>query len=273
MPETCSAQEAAATDGASRVSKLWRGSSFDTFDIALPLPLIRHSGPCPVPVPVSRLTSHVPTSHITAARLIGHRSINGKYQTKLKLDEFPVIGHQTTHSIDTFITDSANSASALYSGHKSTVNAMGGLGIFSRSNLPTWLDRNVYTENLRGLSNDPAGFGAHPDIREDFQVRENAARVPAVRGPGDYGHVANPGQAVDGFVTNGTIPTSESQGVHSLTDVMVYAMGPCQEIFGGTYDNTDVFYEMATCFGLGQPKNATPVVALGVVRLDQSDPL
>jgi alkaline phosphatase len=30
-----------------------------------------------------------------------------------------------THSIDTFITDSANSASALYSGHKSSVNAMG----------------------------------------------------------------------------------------------------------------------------------------------------
>jgi hypothetical protein len=30
-----------------------------------------------------------------------------------------------SHSIDSFITDSANSASALYSGHKSTVNAMG----------------------------------------------------------------------------------------------------------------------------------------------------
>ena len=30
-----------------------------------------------------------------------------------------------THSIDSYITDSANSASALYSGHKSTVNALG----------------------------------------------------------------------------------------------------------------------------------------------------
>ena len=30
-----------------------------------------------------------------------------------------------THSIDSFITDSANSATALYSGHKSTVNALG----------------------------------------------------------------------------------------------------------------------------------------------------
>ena len=34
------------------------------------------------------------TNMITAARLLGHKSINGKYQSVLKLDEFPVIGHQ-----------------------------------------------------------------------------------------------------------------------------------------------------------------------------------
>lgn len=68
-----------------------------------------------------------PLTHwqITAARLLAHKSINGKYQSLLKLDEFPVLGHQMTHSIDSYITDSANSASALYSGHKSSVNAMG----------------------------------------------------------------------------------------------------------------------------------------------------
>lgn len=87
------------------------------------------------------------TNMITAARLLGHKSVNGRYQSLLQLDEFPVVGHQMvsrplgnkmkirgpertniipqTHSIDSFITDSANSASALYSGHKSTVNAMG----------------------------------------------------------------------------------------------------------------------------------------------------
>ena len=31
------------------------------------------------------------------------------------------------------------------------------LGIFSVSNLPVWLDRNVYTDNLRNLSNSPSG--------------------------------------------------------------------------------------------------------------------
>lgn len=34
------------------------------------------------------------TNMITAARLLGHKSINGRYQSTLQLDEFPVIGHQ-----------------------------------------------------------------------------------------------------------------------------------------------------------------------------------
>ncbi len=41
------------------------------------------------------------------------------------MDQFPILGHQMTHSLDSFITDSANSASALYTGHKTSVNAMG----------------------------------------------------------------------------------------------------------------------------------------------------
>lgn len=44
------------------------------------------------------------------------------------MDKFPVLGHQMTHSIDSFITDSANSATALYSGHKSSVNSLGVYG-------------------------------------------------------------------------------------------------------------------------------------------------
>lgn len=34
------------------------------------------------------------TNMITAARLLGHKSINGKYQTTMQLDKFPVLGHQ-----------------------------------------------------------------------------------------------------------------------------------------------------------------------------------
>ncbi|KAH8651171.1 alkaline phosphatase [Xylariales sp. PMI_506] len=476
------------------------------------------------------------TNMITAARLLGHKSINGKYQSLLQLDEFPVIGHQMTHSIDSFITDSANSASALYSGHKSTVNAMGvyadsspdlyddpkvetiiellkriwgsawgavstafiadatpialtahtrsryaygplidqalnsltnytwtnhggpdvyfgggaeqflpgsgsyqgkdyydafgkanysislnktsladlptdkkALGIFCKSNLPVWLDRNVFKENLEDFTNDPtgakvaatdlpglkdmtlkaidilhkrggdkgfflmseaasidkqmhtldydralgdllelddtvratvnhlrdigelestliivtsdhghgfdvfggvdtkyladqktdrakrravgvyqnsglsqytveqpdisygtgpnfpvnwdpryaiaAGLGANPDHRESYRVSNSTPRVPATNTTGfastDY--YVNLADNPAGFVVNGTLPTNEAQGVHSLTDVAVFAMGPCQETFGGVYGNIDVFYKMANCLGLARP--------------------
>ncbi|KAL2197497.1 alkaline phosphatase [Corynascus similis CBS 632.67] len=476
------------------------------------------------------------TNMITAARLLGHKTVNGRYQSLLAIDDFPVLGHQMTHSVDTFITDSANSASALYSGHKSSVNAMGvyadsspdteddpkvetivellhriwgsawgavstafiadatpialtghtrrrsnygilidqalrgvsnyswtrtdgpdayfgggaeqfipgsgslngkdyyaefakkgysvswnktallmapndqkALGIFCKSNLPVWLDRNIFTENLDSLDNDPsgakgpakdlpglkdmtlkaidvlhkrggkkgfflmsegasidkqmhaldydralgdllelddtvratiaklkklgildetlivvsadhghgfdvfgnsdtkyaaaqgddrakrnavgvyensglsqytqpkegvsygtgpnfplnwdpryviaAGMGANPDHRERFGVGKEP-RTPASVGADGEVYV-EPTDRPDGFVVNGTLPTDQTQGVHSLTDVPVYAMGPCQETFGGTYSNIDVFYKMASCLGLGQPRNRT----------------
>jgi len=102
------------------------------------------------------------------------------------------------------------------------------------------------------------GFGASPDHREDYRVHRTP-RVPAANTTGfaadDY--YAAPADAPAGFVVNGTLPTYEAQGVHSLTDVPVYALGPCQELFGGTYGNVDVFYKIAECLGLGHPTNKT----------------
>ncbi|PHH69430.1 hypothetical protein CDD82_7771 [Ophiocordyceps australis] len=472
------------------------------------------------------------TNMITAARLLGHKAINGKYQTRMKLDEFPSIGHQMTHSIDSFITDSANSASALYSGHKSTVNAMGvhadsspdpfddpkvetlveifrrvtngawgavstafladatpialtghtrrrneygalidqafhglsnyswtkhggpdvffgggaeqflpgkdsyhsqdyyaearrlgysvslnktslmaadasqrALGVFCQGNMPVWLDRNVFRENLKQANNDPlgrskpaldlpglkdmtlkavdvlatrggergfflmseaasidkqmhtldydralgdllelddtvratvdklddmgildetlvlvtadhghgfdvygsadtkylaaqdddrakrraigvyeksglseytqeapnvhygtgpnfpvnwepryaiaAGLGAAPDHIESYRAHKQP-RTPAVKLGSEY--YANARADGPGLLVNGTLPTDDAQGVHSLTDVPVYALGPCHETFGGTFNNVDVFYKIAACLGLAPGK-------------------
>ncbi|KAB8209582.1 alkPPc [Aspergillus parasiticus SU-1] len=471
------------------------------------------------------------TNMITAARLIAHRSINGKYLTKLQLDKFPVLGHQMTHSMDSFITDSANSATALYTGQKTTVNALNvyvdsskdpfddpkfetiseifrrrypdagigivstafladatpaalaahtrdrgeydhvigayfegltkyewtdwdgpdvllgagaenfvtsedaprdyyklfsekeysiswnktalqaapndtkALGVFSTSNLATWLDRNVYQENLRNQSNYPdgskrdaddlpglkemtlkaidvlnarheddgwflmseaasidkqmhsldydrslgellelddtvratieklkalgqledtliivtadhghgfdvtgsvdteylnaqeddrdkrraigtyqnsglsqytvrgpnalrysegvhfparwdpryalhAGVVAFPDHHENYEVHKEGPRKPAVKRSGSDGYFANYKDAVTGFLINGTLPVDADQGVHSLTDVPVFAQGPCQELFGGVYSSVDIFFNMAECLGL-----------------------
>lgn len=45
--------------------------------------------------------------------------------------------------------------------------------------------------------------------------------------------------------------------MHSLTDVPVFAMGPCQELFGGVYGNIDIFFNMANCLGLARGSNAS----------------
>ncbi|SMR47180.1 unnamed protein product [Zymoseptoria tritici ST99CH_3D1] len=476
------------------------------------------------------------TNMITAARLIAHKTINGKYISTMALDKFRTLGHQMTHSLDSFITDSANSATALYTGHKSTVNALGvyadtspdafddpkvetiaeifhrmyaghigivstafladatpaaltahtrarsqygavidsflhgvvnytwsdwsgpdvlfgggaenfcnselggktymdldyyqqfadagynvvhnasalnatssserTLGVFSKSNMAKWLDRNVYTDNVKGNkdagdcsggdadsqpglkemtlkaidildtragdkgwfimseaasidkmmhaldydralaellelddtvkasiehlqkigafndtlilvtadhghgfdvfgsvdtkymdaqdndrdrrdavgvyersglsqyintgnlrysdSNFPSnweprytlaqGFGANPDHRENYRVHKDGVREPATNITGfpatDY--FVNPEDSEGGFIVNGTLPVSNDQGVHSLTDVPVFAMGPCSEIFGGVYSSIDVFFKMAECLGLSE---------------------
>lgn len=474
-------------------------------------------------------------SMITAARLIGHKSINGKYLSTMAMDKFQHLGHQMTHSIDSFITDSANSATALYTGHKSTVNSLGvyrdsspstfddpkietiaelfkarrggqvgivstafiadatpaalvshtpdrdlygtviesylygvtrnytwsnwngpdvlfgggaesflvgnsvhntsfysqfaaagyntvlnqtalyktsnssrTLGIFCQSNLNKWLDRNVYKSNLVGMKNDPSGgngdaldqpglanmttraidilhqrdqannnsgfflmseaasidkmmhvldydralgdlleldstitatiaklsalgilndtliittadhghgfdvfgsadtkyladqttdrakrnaigtyqnsglsqyiasdmsgipgfptqwdprytlaqgFGAHPDVREDYAVHKNVtgvgSRQPDVAvSNSSSNYVVNPKDSPKGFVTNGTLPVSNNQGVHSLTDVPVFASGPGSELFSGVYNSVDIFFKIASALQL-----------------------
>ena len=60
----------------------------------------------------------------------------------MAMDKFPVLGHQMTHSLDSFITDSANSATALYTGHKSTVNA---LGVYADSSKSPFDDPKIET--------------------------------------------------------------------------------------------------------------------------------
>lgn len=96
---------------------------------------------------------------------------------------------------------------------------------------------------------------AHPDKREDYKARD-APREPAVADEdaeeGDEDYYVNPEDSVLGFIVNGTLPVGEAQGVHSLTDVPVFAMGPCQELFGGVYNNIDIFYKIAECYGLGE---------------------
>lgn len=64
-------------------------------------------------------------SHRVAARLLSKGIAEGKSRGKLAMDEMPHMALVATAGTDSIITDSANSASAYSTGHKSAVNAMG----------------------------------------------------------------------------------------------------------------------------------------------------
>jgi alkaline phosphatase len=131
------------------------------------------------------------------------------------------------------------------------------------------------------------GFMANPDHRENYKVHKTGPRKAAsnITGFPSTDFYVDYKDAPSGFVINGTLPTGvslpmsptlqsllpfsiaisifaqqanlsfpqASQGVHSLTDVPVFARGPCQENFSGVYNNIDIFYGMAACLGLSRP--------------------
>ena len=94
-----------------------------------------------------------------------------------------------THSIDTFITDSANSATALYTGHKSSVNA---LGVYADSSEDVFDDPKVETiaELFHRIQ------GGHIGIVSTAYIADAtpAALTAHTRDRGEYGAV------VDSFI-------------------------------------------------------------------------
>jgi alkaline phosphatase len=64
-------------------------------------------------------------ANVTAARLLYGQMTEGRYRRTLAMDGLPAIATVGTSGTDSIVTDSANSASAYNTGHKSAVNALG----------------------------------------------------------------------------------------------------------------------------------------------------
>src|SRR5215470_10557778 len=74
----------------------------------------------------------------TAARIVSRGMQEGKYRSMLEMDDMDHYAVVTTSGMESIATDSANSASAYATGHKSVVNAMG-----------------VYPDNTADPNDDP----------------------------------------------------------------------------------------------------------------------
>ncbi|MGE0418728.1 MAG: alkaline phosphatase, partial [Acetobacteraceae bacterium] len=64
-------------------------------------------------------------AHRTAARMMSKGIVQGLYGGELAIDDMPHMALVSTSGTDSIVTDSANSASAYTTGHKSCVNALG----------------------------------------------------------------------------------------------------------------------------------------------------
>lgn len=62
---------------------------------------------------------------MAAARLVSRGMVDGKFKDLLNMEKMPYFGLQNPSGVDSIIPDSANSATALMSGHKTSVDSLG----------------------------------------------------------------------------------------------------------------------------------------------------
>lgn len=91
-----------------------------------------------------------------------------------------------THSLDSYITDSANSATALYTGHKSTVNA---LGVYRDSSPSAFDDPKV--ASIAELFHEIIGGGVGIVSTAFIADATPAALTAHTRDRGQYGAVVD----------------------------------------------------------------------------------
>ena len=119
-------------------------------------------------------------AHRIAARLLSKGIAEGKAFGKLAIDDMPHMAMVATAGSDSIITDSANSASAYATGHKSAVNAM---GVYADRTASPFDDPRV--ENIVEPGETPARHGGrhrhqHRDAGRDAR-RDDRAHPPPRR--------------------------------------------------------------------------------------------
>lgn len=134
-------------------------------------------------------------AHRTAARILSKGLKEGRYGGELAIDDMPHMALVSTSGTDSVVTDSANSASAYATGHKTCVNAMGVYCARNKSNLdhPRVETISELVKRTRGMAvgvvtnteiedATPAAMVAHNRLRADYNniVKDFFAVQPEV---------------------------------------------------------------------------------------------
>ena len=96
-------------------------------------------------------------------------------------------------------------------------------------------------------------YASFPDYYESYRPNLDGPRVPAVRSGASGPFVANErGNVAGAQLRLGNLPRDAEQGVHSMDDALLRAVGPGSDRLHGFVDNTFVFRAMAEALGLGR---------------------
>ncbi|NEE03937.1 alkaline phosphatase [Phytoactinopolyspora halotolerans] len=124
-------------------------------------------------------------------------------------------------------------------------------GVYADAGFPTYVD-----DDGDGFPDDPNpdvqlffGWSNHPDHSDDFQHNSVFAQ-PALIDPDTGVAVDNPERDPDADVQIGNLPYNQTNCVHTVEDVSVFASGPGAERFNAFLDNTEVFHAMIDALGL-----------------------
>ena len=130
------------------------------------------------------------------------------------------------------------------------------VGVYADAGFPNYppADARGYPPSVDVSRRLAMFYAAFPDHYESYRPSLEGARVPAVRSAAGQPYVANEKGNVPGSQLRiGNLPRDAEQGVHSVDDVVLRAIGPGSEQFRGFLDNTFVFRAMAEALGLGRP--------------------
>ncbi|MFK4511601.1 alkaline phosphatase [Bradyrhizobium daqingense] len=123
-------------------------------------------------------------AHRIAARILSKGIAEGKSRGKLAIDDMPHMALVATAGSDSIITDSANSASAYATGHKSAVNA---LGVYADRSLSAFDDPKV--ETITSLAKRRLGMAIGIVTNTEVEDATPAAMVAHTRRRAAYDEI------------------------------------------------------------------------------------
>ena len=128
------------------------------------------------------------------------------------------------------------------------------VGVYAEAGYPNYEDKDKdgFPDNFAPSKRLAVFFGAHPDYYETYRPYPDKTFTPAVKNEkGEYVADDTYKNVEGGHFVEGNLPRNESQGVHTVDDLVVTARGPRSEEIKGFMNSTEIFRVMAEAMALG----------------------